>query len=249
MTRIANYQEAQEFMSKARKVEMGRPLLKGSWRMYADGDEYFTTAVGREVLRYTPDNRLILTLDPAEYQNLSHTMSACLYRVSPIGWIPVTHYDKRVYMGSSLSTKTEAFEGLTADLNTGTWLNPRPPRKERVDPDARKEWLRCVKAWKLNLKVKVRIGALEPQIEHALAVANPWDYGLHWNQQELDTLAESIKLGVCDNATTLLLIRSAKHDYYRSGKFTGQEVYIHAEKLLSKHSVGLRQRFNVFTGE
>jgi hypothetical protein len=240
---ITTYEQAEAFFAKARDVSKGRPLHSYAWRLHKDGDCYPVWVQGQPLGRYNPDNTFVFTMPDTTLRRFSQSISATADRNLPFRVVRLSPERFRVastYLGEAVADGPEYFAGLTYDLTNRRWVNARPDALSRVNKEARREWLRALKAWKRTVKTLARLGVLE-RIEPDRGA--PYIY----SDAGVDKLYKIIATNDVSEAS-LAWVKGNLVAYYGPYEGVGY-LYGCIENLLSRHSFSLRKRFGVFDGE
>ncbi len=187
---LDSYQTAENFFSRCRFPEKGRPL-KNWGRLFRDGDDYVLRITGwrtvQDLCRISPDNKLTFVMPLADFCVASQSLTQAMDRYIPIHTI---RQAKGVYrVGSDQEFKTrkvsdpqdlrwyhdgyrwlkneapQYFKGIQFDLTTGECLNAQPDEEETIIPEERRAWLRDLKRFKKGLKARAKVGALRGFID------------------------------------------------------------------------------------
>jgi hypothetical protein len=260
---ISSYEAAALHMAKARSKHLGRPMKSQGWRLFQDGDEYVVEARRVQIGRFLPDNTFLFTTDGDRVYRVAAAISGTINRNLPFHWrrvgmkkYRVNHRNNVVYAGNSGyvaefehdAPAPQVYDGLAFNLFTGKCLNYRPDTKPEIDPDRRKEWLAASGVWKRKLKVMARLGVFDKLIADERAKPTPWQNQPRWHTDEwVDILYKAIK----DNDHNTGLLRA-----FVAGAVTpwGQpkssmDMYEAVDRTVKAKSVELRQRFGVFKGK
>jgi len=131
--------------------------------------------------------------------------------------------------------------GAHFNLRTGTCLFSLPDITTQVNPEVRREWLRSLRTFKKDIKVRQKLGVVDTLLKA------PFDRDKYGGRFEFQILADAIEDSskVLDCLQCYCFITKTRA-YYPQG-MTGKDVISTIEDDLSRFSVGLRKRFGVFS--
>jgi hypothetical protein len=266
------YEDVVKFFARARKPEMGKPLM--SWaRIFKVEDNYEVRMAGTVVGVFTPDNKFTFTMTTQQARNCSITLSQAMHRALPFYWerkgtgryevLPTAGFHEwkaqnqegywwrfmrqRFDAGKSV----EVFNGLQFDLTTYLPVNARPKITDaKVNQEQKLEWLRKLRQFKKAVKVRARMGVLESlmhQVEQERKGINKYQWQMpDWSSDQWQNLLyTSLKDEQCDSDMLKAFIKTASVGYWR-GTITVTDVLKAVDSVFTQNSLALRQRFGVF---
>ena len=269
--KLKTYADAKAHFSKAKTPSKGRPL-NSCGRLFQVGDEYIVRVGDMDVAKFTPDNKLVFIVSPKEARTYGQTLSSSLYRMIPILWVRVGMQRYRLQhtaiidskiskskpqypwyaVNAELKTAPELFDGLTFDLSTGDAVNARKDLKDSVIPDKRAEWLRKLRKFKRNVKLRAKLGAIDGMIAQMNKENNnsPWHHVRsnrpNWQTDEwLDNIVTAMKDETCPPELMRAFIISS-FPMWGNATPNGAEVVNTVEGILTEMSIDLRKKFGVF---
>lgn len=149
---------------------------------------------------------------------------------------------KQLHAAYDLDQASRVCYGAHFNLKTGTCLFAMPDVIAQVNPEARREWLRKLRAFKRDIKTRHKLGIVDALMQQRYTAQ---EYGGHFEFQVLAAaIADTGK--VLDCLKTYCYI-AATRAYYPQG-MTSKDIINNIEGDLNMHSVGLRKHFGVFTG-
>lgn len=266
---ITSYQQAFNYVSKARNARRGRPLSSCSRIYLIDGGVVAVTFNDVEIFRIRPDNTLVFVLPVSKIRASSNSLSMAMNNVVPFSWtristgrykvVPWNTNDYDWHRFAEIRRNApEYFEGLTFDLITGDAINAKPDLKDRVVPEKRTEWLRALRKWKRGFKTRAKVGVIDGLIAQWNPKHRPRK-GLRndfQNEEQLDILYNCIKNN--EHPTELLMELVDYAQFYtssysygssRSRQVDGKYVAEAVDQLFKEISVPLRKKFGVFGDE
>lgn len=260
MTYITSYDVADEVFSKARRPEKGKPLGVTGYRMYKYNDGAFAFTYCNTVFALLqPDNTLRFVTDRAPIGLVTGAA-----KVLPVGVVRRSSGHYRVHIrrngyprnslkGYNLETFHEfetkglrLYNGLTIDLTTREPVEYKEPQLVFAGADARKEWLRLLKATKQHLKTIAKVGGFTALYEKIKA-ENPSAY----TRYGFDSLGHTV-IAVDDLNLTASAMKgedlplfvqrvgeSLYRDHWQCPSVADQIKYI--DKIFTNHSANLRK--------
>jgi len=257
---LDSYQAAQDYMSKARSREAGRPVA--SWGRLVECEDaagsYELRDRATPILRIHPDNTLEFVIDGIAARHNANTLSMCLHTVTPLVWHRIGIGRYRVAVAAQLGrtgwyyryfkrpdqSHPEVFSGLKLDLTTMQWINQRELHKRDVITAKRREWLHDLRAWKRTMKTRVKLGAYNKVVADLKASGGYPPY-VDWHDRDmLDKLYKAIRDNTCDAE----LMRAFAYGFSKpwDATPTTSQAEKHIDRILGMCSLELRRRYGVF---
>lgn len=267
---LKTYKDAERWFARARSKDKGRPFNR--WALVKfNGGCYEVHVYGKLICTITPENVLRMEIDGTEGRSISNTLSSSINRLVPIMWTRVGMGRYRI-LGLRTLRKAdswwvkakeapELFKGLEFDLTTGEAINPKADIAQRIDRDARLEWLRCLRQFKRGIQLRAKMGVFDT-VQSELSTNVPSKFQSiqgkifanrtpDWsNEKWMDLLYTSIRddkypkellAGFLLTAPSVLWNR-------RTGTMAERMKQV-ATSVINSHSVELRTRFGVFADE
>lgn len=160
---ITSYADCAKIFSTVREPALGKPLRVSDMRLFKNNDKSFSLTISNQVFAYIyPDNTILFPTDEEKlYYTTAFKLVYCLGRVMPI-WLHRVGTG-RYRIGGHCDYKDikylpEYFGGIRFSLTDGVCLNRRPDRKDRVNPDRRKVWLRTLKKHREGVLSRLKLG-------------------------------------------------------------------------------------------
>jgi len=174
-----SYEDIYKWFKTARSPARGKPF--GRWaRVYQDNDKCFRVVVhNTSFLQVTPENKAVVLLDAPGIRTINNTLSANLHRLLPMFIIRTGKLHYKIESLATIKAKVaqsnssvwhaaqegvEAFAGLTLDLTTGKFDNPKKDLKDRVNNDMRRQWLSTLRKFKRGIKVRFKLGVFDKYV-------------------------------------------------------------------------------------
>lgn len=263
-----SYADIAQWYTKVRSPAAGRPASQWG-RVIRDpvgtgvgGDYYFY--VHRSYMKdpfavVKPDNTITFLYTGSQVRRISNTLTGWLWRVLPFHMMRVAkcrynivhhkHTGGLPWWQAPKVNGYAIFSGIVFDLTSGVCLNPKviDTSAAAIDTDKRKQWLRDLKRFKKDIKVRARLGLFE-------SIYNAADFSLSpsykpvpdWtNQQWLDLLEAAISKG---NYSSELLQGIARHAVIRKWNRTmlnAEDIYDAVDDICKVASLDLRLRYGV----
>jgi hypothetical protein len=256
---IKNYKGAQAFFARAKSPSKGRPFM--NWgRVYKVGSDFVFYVYDIEVCRITPDDVLVMSIDAKEGKSRSNSLSIVLHRFVPVSWQRARTNCYRILGIGSLHAgegywdaakkAPELFKGLMFDLKTGLPLNARPDLTDRVNKDARREWVRALGAFKRGIKVRAKLGVFTTIAQDIVAkrAVNAWPVP-RWDTPEWSNMLYKAIRDTQFPTTLLQGIVLTSNIRWTAKIPTPNDAIRWTDSLLDNKSIELRTRFGVFEGE
>jgi hypothetical protein len=254
------YEDICKWFKTARSAARGKPY--GRWaRVYQDNDKSFRVTVHKvDCLRVTPENKVMFLQDATGIREINNTLSTNLYRLLPVFIVRMgklrykveslatikakMEMDSNTHVWRSTQEGVEVFNGLTLDLATGKFDNPKKDLSDRVDSDKRKKWLALLRGFKRGIKVRLKLGAFDKYIRDSEGYS-----GIKWSEpQNIAMLTKAIEEQSFSEELLKVFVNST-HRWYNVNNFKAQHVADNIEHILNDNSILLRKEFGVFTDE
>jgi hypothetical protein len=273
---LRSYADADAHFAKAKNPLKGKPLRTWALLKYDDGDYVVHmkhwNAGDAEIGRFHPDNTFEFTMDTPEMRRFSATLSQAMQKALPFTWFRMGtgRYAVTPTMAAFnkvLSLKTDekkmfqdvwniikqgtipVSKGLRIDLATGKALNAQPDILTQVVPEKRKEWLRTLRTYKRSIKVKARLGIIDPLIaevarERTGTSRNSWLKPDWFSEYWGEILYTAVKNNDTSTSMLKLFVQSSPHYFHRPARTS--DILEEVEAIFRQQSVSLRRRFGVF---
>lgn len=261
------YEATRLWFARAKSPDKGRPFNRWG-KVVKSGNDFIVLVYGHEVCRITPDNKLTMTIDGQRGATISNTLSSSIQRLVPITWTRVGMRRYRIMGTRTLKPSDswwvkskeapELFDGLQFDLDTGEAINAKPDILSRVDPDARREWLRALRRFKANLRLRAKMGVFDG-IQRELDTPRnglPKQFNGRapdWGSEKwMNLLHTSIRDGQYSKellAGLLLTMPSVVWRMNSKARPMTEKVKQTIDYIINSNSVELRARFGVFSDE
>lgn len=264
---LKTYQHTANWFAKAKSPLKGRPF-RGWGKVYKVDDTFRIMVYDHQICTITPDNVLTMVIDGNEGAIISNTLSSSLHRLAPIAWhragmrryriLPLRAMDAGDNYWQVVKEAPELFEGLQFDLTTGKALNAKPDILQRVDTEARREWLRALRKFKAHVHLRVRMGvfeAVQNELNNTPAKrgGRPFTGRPQWNDEKwMDLLHTSIRDSQYPKellAGILLTMPSVIWSQHARTMTLQEKVKQTVDHIINSNSVELRTRFGVFSDE
>ena len=267
---LKTYAHAAAWFSKARSPAKGRPFSGWGKVIRDPADGSFTVIVyQRAICRISPDITLTMLIDAKEGRKISNTLSASIHRLAPIAWSRAGMARYRILSLRSMAPgdsywerikdAPELFVGLRFDLSTGKALNAKPDMQERVDTEARRQWLRALRLFKAHVMLRSRMGVFDA-IQNELNTTPPGKGGRpfanripDWRDEKwIDLLYTSIRDGQYPKellAGFLLTMPSVIWSNRKATMTMSEKMKQTVDTVINNNSIELRTRFGVFSDE
>lgn len=249
LIKVADYNHAQGLILRCRKPSEGKQIA--SWcRIYNNfGMVSFITDGGTEIGRLTQDNMFRFTLSWGSAVSVSPTLSRGLHKISNMSWIRDAKAKYSVSQRGTINN-SDLFTGLQVAWVTGEIQNARKLDTKNVEPEARREWLRCLRDYKRGLAVRSKMGVLSSIIAGVVTERNN-QTRYHWTQPDwfapvwVDKLASAIRQQDFSLDLLKALVQTSDISYWNR-QLSDADVLASFDKLTRDLSVQLRLRFGVF---
>lgn len=266
---LHTYSDCVELMKSCRNKARGKPI-KSSFRLTEVADGSFVVSVhGDPVCRITADNKLIFL--EGSYTRYAQTLSQGLNDVVPIAWNRVATGRWRVahtnskpfkdmrknsedfgirgwsrklwdqYWGYLNKFAPEYFPGITFDLVTGECTNRRPDYKARVNPEAKKAWLRKVRSFKRMIRVQTKMGVWK-----ALAAQ---DISHVEDEPDIAEVMACMDTGVMTERVQQTFARLIANRSRWRGTTSAEDAQGYIDNWFNNNSIAMRRAYGVFEGE
>jgi len=272
---LRTYDDAARHFEKARSKVKGRPLKRWA-RLTQEGNDYIVSCSGTPILKFTPDNKLVFLIDGKVGSRYSTTISQSLHRAVPVMWIragtgryrvkhlkiidkvsndtmpadKANRWSNVLWMSAwkQMKTAPELFMGMTFDLNTGECINARKDIKDSVIPDKRTAWLRKLRMFKRNVKLRARMGVFDSLIKQIIEdrKSSPAKMPDWTSEPWLDALYNAIRDEECPTELLRGFVASVPYAPWRQSALTTDIVLKVIDDVLKTLSIELRRKFGVF---
>lgn len=254
-----SYKQIEDWFAKARNRKHGRPL--NSWcRVHERDGKFIFYGHDREFASVSQDNTVTFTATIPEIKSISNTLSQALHSVFGLSFTRAsTNRYKLVHPKDTrcaFGTKNwpEYFAGIQFDLRTGKCLNYRPDLSTLVQPEQRKVWLRKLKKFKYNIKLRCKIGVMQAILDK---VSKEFSKNVvykcpHWESKEwTDKLYEAINnedlpMEVMEGIMQTVYMYKIRYGY--DPAYIMHHIIEITDNILNNASIELRTRFGVFKG-
>lgn len=250
LIKVIDYNHAKELLRRCRKPTEGKQIA--SWcRIYDSlGEISFVTDGGTEIGRLTHDNMFTFTLSWSAAVNVSPTLTRGLYKISDLLWFRDAKAKYIISHRKQAPTRSDLFTGLQMHWGTGVFTNPRLLDTTKVDSDARRYWLQCLRDYKKGLKVRAKMGVFDTIIRNVLQERSA-QTRYNWTQPDwfsplwIDKLVGALKNQDFSLDLMKALVQTSEIGYWNR-KLSTTDVLASFDKLTRDLSVQLRLRFGVF---
>lgn len=268
--KIRVYLDCVKLMKSCRNKSKGKPLSSAfRLHDYADG-AYVISVHGKSVCRITPDDKLeFLEGDyTGNAQTLSQSLLGITpvmwNRVGTGRWrvahmackamsdiranrndrgIVDSRYDKisRDQHWEYLNKYApEFFPGIAFSLVTGECLNRRPDFKHSINPEAKKLWLRKVKAFKRMIRVQTKLGVWETLILRGLSAEYP---------PQIDEVMRCMDTGIMSESLQREFASYIANKNRWGAGSRWENADGHIDNWFNNNSIAMRRSYGVFEGE
>lgn len=169
--RVKSYIHCTEIWKTVRSRAKGKPL--GTFRMFRNASGAFRIEhYGEDIFLIHPNNTIEVVFKDRPPQTISkivplyeaNVATGC-YRIDHAANIPRGPYGNpdRTHM---TKVAPEYFPGIIFDLGTGECMNRKPDMQERVNHKMSQSWKADLKYFRLNIKAKARVGALDQYVTY-----------------------------------------------------------------------------------
>lgn len=249
LIKVTDYNHAKGLLIRCRKPAEGKQI--SSWcRIYHIlGEISFVTDGGTEIGRLTHDNMFTFTLSWGKAVNVSPTLVQGLHKISNLMWFRDAKAKYQI-QPTTAPTRSDLFTGLQVHWVTGVFTNPRLLDTTKVEPDARRYWLQCLRDYKKGLKLRAKMGVFKTLIdtvarERSAQTRYNWTQPDWFNDVWIDKLADAIKNQDFSLDLMKALVQTSSIGYWNR-QLSEADVLASFDKLGRDLSVQLRLRFGVF---
>jgi hypothetical protein len=254
-----SYKQIEDWFAKARKPDQGRPL--SSWcRVYKKDSKFIFYGHGIEFAAVSQDNVLTFTASLPEIKRVCNTLSQALHSVFGLHFNRMSTnkykivHPKDVRYGLGIKNWPEYFSGIQFDLKTGKCLNFRPDLSTLVQPDERKLWLRKLRKFKHNIKLRCKIGVMQAIFDRVTkdfanntVYKSPYWESKEWTNKLYEAINnEDLPMEIMEGIMQTVYTHKTSWGYAPS--YLTEYVIEITNKILSDCSIELRIRFGVFEG-
>ena len=253
---FTSYEQVNQWYQRVRDPAKGRPMMQWG-RVIKAPDGAFEFFVYKNYnpdpfARLTPDNIITFLYTGLKFRDFSGTLIPAMNRWLPFVSLRVGRgrYNILHNKGLSLSEHwwravkergVEMYPGLQFNISTGECLNAKVLTAE-VNPGKRKEWLRMLRKYKRNIKVRARLGVYDSMIVRAEKRNRPPD----WMSDEWKLiLYNAIKTGDIPEKLSEALVAHAMSRRWYGTLISAQEVVDANESVCSMMSRDMRRMFGV----
>ena len=249
LIRVKDYAHAHQLLSRCRKPDEGKGVSSWCRIRYTIGGIAFITDGATQMGILTPDNMFEFTMTSSRAYYASPILTKALHKVTPFDWNK-EKYAHHTVLHRDSNQFSDVFNGLKVNYVTGEFINRQFTDVSKVNPDARRVWLRSLRKYKHGIKVRAKLGVLDTILQE---IKEDRDHKMRfeWRQPDWfsdywqDRLANAIR----DEDFSLDILKgiaqTAEISYWN--RDTSKEDVVNAfDKLVSRYSVQLRTRFGVF---
>ena len=254
---INSYADAAAVFAKARKPELGKPLVS-LFRLEREknenGDIYH--------LYWGSPQKLLASIHPDN--------TAKIYMPKRVPWyvfgrtlptiIPfVATYSRKKGDSAIIHTRYtltlsawpkksqhEHYPGIRFNMETGECVSTKPP-PPTINKDRRKEWLRDLRVFKKQFALRAKLGVIDGLIKQVTEGSKEPRWALHvpWGTSHATIIFNDMKHGAPSTELLKFLVRHAFVDaYYYTPD--AQHVQSSFNRVLAKLSTDLRRMYGVF---
>lgn len=253
LIKVVDYNHAKDLLRRCRNPTGGKQI--SSWcRIYHTlGEISFVTDGGTEIGRLTHENMFTFTMSWGASINVSPTLTRGLHRISDFIWFRDAKARYSIAHRKQQPLSSDLFTGLQANWVTGSFSNRSVLDTTKVDPDARRYWLQCLRDYKKGLNVRAKLGVLKTLIDTVVQERNAqnryqWTQPDWFNPFWVDKLADAIKTQDFSLDLMKALVQTSDISYWNR-QLSDTDVLASFDKLIKDLSVQLRLRFGVFGGK
>lgn len=158
------YKELHDYVRRARDpVGHGRKLTS-AFRLFYHGEYIEVVHDGRPFAKVYPDDTAELIMPTRQAINRGQSLSLNLWKVLPMQFLRIGN-DRYKVKPKGHAKGHEYFQHMRINIVTGEIINPKS-MEPVVDAEKRKQWLRGLKAFRLQLRAMARVGVFEGKHEH-----------------------------------------------------------------------------------
>lgn len=159
MSYYYTYAELHDYVRRARDpVGKGRKLT-AAFRLFNRAGAIEICNGARAIARVYPDDIVEFIATPRSVACNGQSLSQNFWKILPLDFIRIATNRYRV-KACGPAIGHEYFQYMRVNLKTGEVINPKN-MEPVVDTEKRKQWLRGLKAFRLQLRAMARVGALE----------------------------------------------------------------------------------------
>lgn len=154
---IYSYDDCVAAFSRARYPNLGKPLYSNI-RLFKDtGSGFRLMYKEHTIASINPDGivTFVMTLDELSDAGILSILTHRLHKILPMSMRRVSSGRYRIGFTKPLP---EYYAGIKFNLDTMQCENIKPDTYKRVDPDARKVWLRTLNKYRLGLYTRLKLG-------------------------------------------------------------------------------------------
>lgn len=233
MSYYNSYEELNNYLRRARDPVVKGRKLTAAFKLFDCAGTVEIRSDGRAIARVYPDNTV-------EFVATTHTVAAKGQSLSTNFWKVLSMQFIRIatnrYKVRPRGTHQghEYFQYMRINLKTGEITNPKN-MEPVVDSDKRKQWLRGLKAFRLQLRAMARVGALEGR----------HDGYVYMGSERLKHISDCIMNGTVSPEAVATLV-SATSPWRSNGDSSyGETVVRMFENTVKSHSRELRSMAGV----
>ena len=233
MSYYKSYEELNDYLRRARDpVGKGRKLT-AAFRLFG-GPETISIYHGATVIAHVfPDNTAQFVATTRAVASKGQSLATNLWKVLPMEFVRIATNRYRV-RPRGVSKGHEYFQYMRINLKTGEITNPKN-MEPVVDSDKRKQWLRGLKAFRLQLRAMARVGALEGR----------HDTFNYINDERLKHISDCIMNGTVSPQAVAILVSATSPWRSIGDKSYGETVVRMFENTVKSHSRELRSMAGV----
>lgn len=233
MSYYYSYEELYNYLRRARDPIGNGRKLTSAFRLFDCGTYIHITNNRYAIANVYPDNTVefIATTNVVAAQGQS--LSTNFWKILPMQFIRIATKRYRVRPRGTYHAH-EYFQYMRINLKTGEITNSKN-MEPVVDSDKRKQWLRGLKAFRLQLRAMARVGALEGR--HGGYV--------YMNNERLKHISDCIMNGIVSPEAVATLVSATSPWRSNDGSSYGETVVRMFENTVKSHSRELRSMAGV----
>lgn len=233
MTYYRSYKELNDYLRRARDpVGKGRKFTS-AFRLFDCVGAIEVRNGGRAIARVYPDDTVEFVATSRVIAVLGQSLSMNFLKVLPMDFVRIATHRYRV-RPRGVPKGHEYFQHMRVNIKTGEIINPKN-MEPVVDSEKRKQWLRGLKAFRLQLRAMARVGALEGK----------HDGYNYLNVERLKHISDCIMNGTVSPRAVDMLVSATSPWRSNGDSFYGETVVRMFESVVKSHSRELRNMAGV----
>lgn len=233
MSYYYSYEELYNYLHRARDPVVKGRKLTAAFKLYDCAGVIEIRRGGPAIARVYPDNTVEFVATTQTVAAKGQSLSTNFWKILPIGFIRIATKRYKVRPRGTHQGH-EYFQYMRINLKTGEITNSKN-MEPIVDSDKRKQWLRGLKAFRLQLRAMARVGALEGR--HGGYV--------YMNNERLKHISDCIMNGIVSPEAVATLVSATSPWRSNDGSSYGEAVVRMFENTVKSHSRELRSMAGV----